>query len=465
MISQSKGYALLFEMGCGKSLTAVGIAGRLYIEGLANRVLIIAPLAVCPVWEREFDDYAGFEYTVAPLEGDGKKKIKTLDNLHKYGKGLKVAVINYESAWRMEQELIKFKPDVVICDESQRIKDPTSKQSKAIHNLGRVSRYNLILSGTPVSNSPLDFYSQYKFLDDEIFEKSWYTFRAKYAITGQEVNRSTGKTFTRIIGYQNLPELVGKAHSIAYRVTKKNALDLPDMIDQFLYCDLEPAARKVYNGLKRDSIAELEGLPTVSTRHVITRLLRLSQIAGGFVRTDIDGYEEDSNAGKTVEVSKAKLKLFEETITDILEKGKKVVVFARFTAEIKAINKILHKIIGESAARLIDGSIPGDQRGQAVKDFQNDINVRVFVAQIATAGLGITLTAADTAIYYSFDYSYANYEQSKARIHRIGQKNNCTYIHLVAKDTVDDDVLTALKHKGNIADMCVDNWKKLLKKG
>jgi SNF2 family DNA or RNA helicase len=155
-----------------------------------------------------------------------------------------------------------------------------------------------------------------------------------------------------------------------------------------------------------------------------------SQLCGGYLRQNIEGYEDDPNAGKLVKVSSAKQKLFEETIDDLIDCGKKVVVFARFTAEVREICAYIEKKYGRAAFRLIDGSVKGEERGAAVEDFQTDPVVKVFVAQIATAGLGITLTAADTAIYYSYDYSYANYEQSKARIHRIGQKNNCTYVIL-----------------------------------
>lgn len=461
--STSSGYALLFEQGCGKSLTAVAIAGELYKQRLIDKALVIAPLAVCPVWPREFADYADFDVSVSILEGSKAKKIDSLQDLLSHGTGLKVAAINYESVWRIEKEIHNFRPSLVICDESQRIKDPMSKQSKAVHILGDHARFKLILTGTPVANSPLDFFSQYRFLDRSVFGDSWYAFRARYAITNQEINHSTGRKYSRIVGYQHLDELVSKAHSIATRVTKEQALDLPEQLDQILYCYLEPTARKAYIELCKSSIAELEQGLAVSTRHIVTRLLRLSQIAGGFVRTDIDGYEEQSGAGEIVQISQAKLKLFEETLSDLLSSDKKIVVFARFTAEINAIVDITAKLVGSDGYRLIDGRVPGSQRGQAVADFQNDPDVKVFIAQIQTAGLGITLTAADTAIFYSTDYSYAAYEQAKARIHRIGQKHPCTYIHLLAKDTIDEDVQEALKHKANIADLCVDNWRKLLK--
>ena len=466
MLKQGRGgYALLFEQGCGKSLTAVAIAGALYQAGLIQRMLIIAPLAVGPVWPREFADYAAFPFTATILTGSKQKKIGLLQQLQSSTKEtLKVAIINYESVWRVDDAICDFKPSLIVCDESQRIKDPQSKQSKAIHALGDHARFKLMLTGTPIANSPLDFFSQYRFLDRSVFGDSWFPFRARYAITAQEVNHASGRKYTKVIGYQHLDELVAQAHSIAFRVTKEQALDLPDQIDQNLYCYLEPAAQRAYTELARQSVTELQQMGlAVTTRHVITRMLRLSQIAGGFVRTDIDGYEDQRGAGEVVAISQAKLDLYRETLSELLGQNKKVVVFARFTAEIRAICDVTAELTGESGYRLIDGSIPGDQRGKIVEDFQTDPNVKVFVAQIQTAGLGITLTAADTAIFYSTDYSYAAYEQARARIHRIGQHRPCTYIHLIAKDTIDEDVAEALRQKANVADLLVDNWRKLLK--
>lgn len=458
------GYALLMEMGTGKSLTAVAIAGQLFRDGKITRVLVVAPLAVVPVWPSELSDYAGYEYHIETLEGDRKKRLKALQRLRDDNSGaLQIAVINYESAWRLEEDLAAWHPEMIICDESQRIKEPTSAQSKGMHALGEKARYRLILTGTPITNSPLDFFSQYKFLDPDIFGRSWYAFKAKYAVEGQGINHATGKTYNQVVGYRNLAELTEKAHRIAYRVTKKQALDLPEEIDQKLYCDLEPDARKAYDQLKRDAIAEIEGLPAVTAQHIIVRLLRLSQICGGYIKTDVDGYEDDPKAGKLIKISSAKQKLFQETLDEILEEpGKKVVVFARFTAEVKEICEHCRTKYGDDAFRLIDGSVPAAERGPAVEAFQKDPRVRVFVAQIQTAGLGITLTAADTAIFYSADYSYANYEQARARIHRIGQRHVTNYIHLIARNTVDEEVMAALQHKRDVAAVVVDNWRSLI---
>lgn len=433
-------FAFLMEMGTGKSLTSVAVAARRWERGEVKKLLIVAPTSVLPVWPKEFEACT-IPYICAVLEGSMQERRETLQQLDNIQDRLLVAVINYEATWRIIDDLVAWRPDMVIADESQRIKNPSAKQSKALHRLGKVAKYKLILTGTPVQNQPLDFFSQYKFLNDTIFGTSFYAFRNRYAILG-------GYGGKQVVGYQNLDELIKKAHSIAFRVTKEEALDLPEQIDQYQYCELEPEAARIYNEVKKQSYAELKNEQEITVRNVLTRLLRLQQITGGFVNTD---------AGIQQHVSSAKLNLLKEILADILEAGKKVVIFARFLPELKAILKILEDMRLEYS--YITGEVPNEQRGEQVRIFQEDPNCKVFVAQIQTAGLGITLHAADTAIFYSVDFNYANYSQARARIHRIGQRNNCTYIHLIAKGTVDEHVLKALQHKEDVARMVVDNWR------
>ncbi len=434
---------LLMEQGCGKTMTAIAVAGRRFQRGEITRVLVVAPASVVPVWPKEFAIHAAFPHEVKCLEGSTVKRAEILRAWRPDPDHLQVAVINYEATWRMEEALIAWRPDMIICDESQRIKTPGARQSKAMARLGTIARYRMILTGTPVSQGPLDFYSQYRFLDRNIFGTSYYAFRARYALMGGYENR-------QVIGYQNLDDLVQKAHTVAFRCRKEDCLDLPEQVDQVMYCELEKDARRVYDQLVRESVAELSEENIVMAPNVLSRLLRLSQMTGGYLRVD----------EQTTLVSKAKMGLLEETLDDLIEAGKKVVVFARFVPEIEAIVKTLEK--KKVAHGLIYGATPMDARGEMVESFQTDPAVKVFVAQVQTAGLGITLHAADTAIFYSLDYSFANYDQCRARIHRIGQKNNCTYIHLVAKDTVDAKVLTALGEKKSLADQVVDRWRELL---
>lgn len=436
---------LLMEQGCGKSMTSVAIAGHRFLHDGLKRVLVIAPTSVVPVWPREFNDYADFPFAVRALTGTSKDKSKQLETWKPDPSVLQVAVVNYEATWRMEEALAKWiKGGMIICDESQRIKTPNATQSKCIHKLGKLARFRLILTGTPVSNTPLDFFSQYKFLDESIFGSSFTRFRSRYALMGGFENK-------QVVAYRNMDELVRKAHSIAFRVSKAEALDLPSETTQPLFVELDKKTRAFYNELKKEAIAELQTGETITAQVVLTKLLRLAQIAGGFVT------DEDK---RVHQVGREKLQAFEETLDDLMAAGKKVVVFARFIPEIEAINKILEQKGIDYG--FITGAVSQTERGEVVKKFQTDPNCRVFVAQIQTAGLGITLTAADTAIFFSMDFSLANHEQAKARIHRIGQKNNVTYIYLLARDTVDEKVFDALKAKKNVADSVVDNWRDFL---
>lgn len=442
-------FAALMEMGTGKTLTAIAIAGhRLKYDGL-RRVLVVAPLSVVPVWPREFAEYAAFPVDCRALKGTSTEKAATLAAFPPPGDALQVAVINYESTWRIEAALKRWLQEagrggaMIIADESQRIKTPGAAQSKAMHRLGQIAAYRLILTGTPVTQAPTDFFSQYKFLDPAIFGTSFTAFRARYCVMGGFENR-------QIVSYKNMHELVQKAHSIAFRVTKAEALDLPEETIQPRFVELDPRTMRLYNELKREAIAELEK-GVVTAQNVLTKLLRLSQVTGGFV-TDVDGQVQ--------QVGGEKMRAFEETLDDLLDAGKKVVVFARFIPEIRAICKALEK--RGLQYRYITGEVSQTERGEAVQAFQTMPEVRVIVCQIQTAGLGITLTAADTAIFYSMDFSLANYEQAKARIHRVGQRNTVTHIHLIAAGTVDEKIFEALREKKNIAELVVDRWREFI---
>ena len=436
----SKGCAFLMDMGTGKTITTIAVAGALYQQRRISRMLVVAPKSIVDVWDEEFRKFAAFPYTLAVLDGSGEKKADTIR--HMGSTGLQVIVVNYESCWRLEEEIARWKPDMIVCDESSKIKNPQAKCSKALHRLGKKSSYNIILTGTPITNSPLDFFSQYKFLDDSIFGQSFYSFRSYYAIMG-------GYQEHQIVGYKHLAELVKKAHSIAYRIRIDEAVELPEFVDEIRPIRLEPKAQKIYDGISKDSYAELmQG--EVTTRNVLTQLLRLSQCTGGFIRND-DG-------GDAQQISTAKLEALEDIVDECVEQGKKVVVFARFVPEIDAISRMLTKKgIGHA---VIKGDVT--DRAEQVEAFQKNPEIKVFIGQLATTGMGLTLTAGTVAVYYSLDFSYANYEQSRARIRRIGQTQRGVYIHLVARGTIDEHVMSALQHKGDIAKMVVDNYQSIL---
>ena len=431
-------------------MTAIAVMGAGYRMGHIKRVLIVAPTSVVAVWPQELENYAAFPFTVRALLGTRDKRLKELNDLERFPyEHLKAAVINYEAVRGDEifEALQDYDADLIIADESQRIKTHDAAQSKAMHQLGDRARYKLILSGTPVQNQAVDIFSQYRFLDPSIFGDNFFAFRGRYCEMG-------GFNRKQIVRYKDLDTLIRKEHSIAYRVTKDEALDLPEQTFENRVIPMSKKERGIYDRLRRDGYAELEGSGTITATTVLTKLLRLQQFTGGFLVED--------DATRPQLVSRGKLDALEDILQDYVVEGrKKLVIFARFLPEIHEIEALCSKVLGKAEMRAVAiyGDIKKEERGAIVQRFQTDPATMAFIGQIDTAGTGITLTAADTCVYYSVNFNYATYSQSLSRIHRIGQKNRCTYIHLVAEKTIDETILQALAKKEDLAKTVVDNWR------
>ncbi len=435
---RSRGVALLLEMGTGKSLVSIAIAGCLYQYGKISRVLIVAPLSILGVWEEEFKKFADFPYSLTVLKGTVAKKKEQLSTLPH--DGLQVVVVNYESSWRLEKELLQYNADLVIADEGHKLKENRTSQSKGMHHIGDRAKYKLLLTGTVITNRELDVFSQYRFLNPKIFGTSFYAFRNKYFEMKGYGNH------TPVFRKSMTDDFLKRMHAVAYRVTKAECLDLPPVTEEIRPVILEREAGKLYDSIERESYAELDGTE-VTTMNILTRLLRLSQITGGHLPDD---------DGRIATVSTAKLEALSDIIDTAMSEDKKLVIMARFVPELDDIQSLLEKK-GIGYAVIRGGS---KNRDEEIRRFQNDENCRVFVGQIAAAGLGITLTAASTMVFYSLDYNMGNFEQAKARIHRSGQRENCHYIYLVCKETVDDKVLYALREKLDLAKMLVDDYRR-----
>ena len=443
------GFGELFEMGCGKTLTTIAVAGALYNLGKIDRVLVVAPTSVCSVWPHDLNQFAAFPWEARVLLGDKKKRLKALNELENWPfKALRIAVINYESTHRegIFEALAAYKPELIVCDESQRIKNPSAAQSKALHKLGDAAPFRMILSGTPVQNNAVDLYSQYRFLDPAVYGANFYAFKNRYCIMG-------GYGQHQIVGYRKMDELVDKEHSVAYRVTKEECLDLPQQTFINRYVQFTDAEQAIYEQLRKSSFLELETGENVTATTILTMYLRLMQLTGGFLTAD--------ESTRPKQVNTAKLDALADIVDDyVVDAGKKLVIFARFRAEIAAIENLLR--LRKIQYGSIYGDVPMEERGKIVEDFQTNPDTKVFVAQIQTAGLGITLHAASTAVFYSYDYNYANYAQALARIHRIGQRLPVTYIHLVVDGSIDEKILAALENKEDMAKTVVDSWREVL---
>lgn len=450
MDNGGKGFGLLFEMGCGKSLTAIAIMGAMFEQGLIRRVLVACPGSIVAVWESELAKFAAFPYRFSALLGTKAKRLRKLDDLCRERRdetrtALRVAAINYESTFRdgMFDALWQYGADLIICDESQRIKNPKAQQTLAMQKLAEKAKYRLALTGTPIQQDAQDVFAQYKFLDNSVFGDNFYAFRARYCKLG-------GFGGKQVVGVKNEDELSRKMYSIAYRVTKAECLDLPPETFVTRTVELSTAERKHYDELRIASVTELSQEAKVEATSVLTKLLRLQQAAGGFLKAD--------DSDRVTQIGSSKLDALSDIVEDyVLGEGRKLVIFARFLPEVAAIGELLRSH-GIRYGR-ITGDVPLQERGEIVEDFQTNPETMCFVAQLQTAGLGITLHAASTAVFYSVGYNLADYQQALARIHRKGQTQPCTYILLQADRTVDQKIMAALDKKSDIARRIVDDWQ------
>lgn len=441
-------YALFCEMGTGKSKILIDTMSMLYDNGRIQGALIIAPKGVYKNWEQSeipthIPDHVLHDIIVwSPAQT--QKQLKELERAFAQNDdNLKIVIMNIE-AFSTEKgtnfalRFAKSKPILMVVDESTTIKNRSAKRTKNVIKVGEVSKYRRIMTGSPITQSPLDLFSQCDFLSPHLLGfQSYWAFQSRYAVT---VKRSVGThSFNKITGYQNLPELTTNLEKFSYRVRKEDCLDLPEKLYIQRRVELTDEQAKVYGQLKRLAVAELEnGL--VTAQNVLTQLLRLQQVCSGFVKND-DGIISTLPHNKMNE------------LLDVLEEvDGKVIIWATFTNDILAIEKELKKVYGEQSVRTYYGETDVEQRQQTVRDFQ-DVNgpVRFFVGQPRTGGYGLTLTAAKTVIYYSNNYDLEIRLQSEDRAHRIGQKNKVTYVDIVTENTVDEKILKALRNKINIA--------------
>jgi SNF2 family DNA or RNA helicase len=322
-------------------------------------------------------------------------------------------------------------------DESTTIKNPDAKRTKNICNLSILSKYRRILTGSPVTKSPLDLYKQCDFLKEELLgHGSYYTFRTRYAI--MKTANFGGKSIQIVVGYKNLDELSEKLRPFSYRVLKDDCLDLPDKIYMKRTVQLSSEQKKVYEQMKQMALAEMNG-KMMSTATVLTQLMRLHQITCGHFTAD-DG-----------SIQKIKSNRLDE-LMDVLEEIEgKVVIWAHYQNDVETIVEHLKKKYGDNSIVDYYGRTRPENRQSNIDKFQKDEGCRFFIGTPATGGYGITLTQASNVIYYSNGYDLEKRMQSEDRAHRIGQKKSVTYVDMIADDTVDEKIVKSLRKKVNIA--------------
>jgi SNF2 family DNA or RNA helicase len=428
------GTMLAMGMGVGKSKVTVD----LIVNRGAMRSIILCPASVLPVWRREFEKHAGKPVAVLVLaKGTVADKTRQADAFLKQSAARNapaVVVINYESAWRSDFATWSLKQqwDVAVCDESHRIKTHDSKQSKYAAQLGKAAAFRLCLTGTPMPHSPLDLFGQFRFLDRGVFGTWFHHFRNRYA--------KLNPIFpSKVDAWLNQDELKQRFSLLAYRVTADEVLDLPPVMHEERRVTLCPKAKKIYESLEDDLIADV-GSGVVTATNALTRLIRLQQLTSGYVIEDETKRETEVDDAK-------KLALF-ELLDDIGPEP--VVVFCRFRHDLVAVADCAEKLgreYGELSGRFKHGL---DDRGCMVE------GVQVMGVQIQSGGVGVDLTRARYCVFFSQCWSLGDFDQALARVHRPGQTRPVSYYHLVAGGTIDDIMRKALEAKRDVVEMILE---------
>ena len=440
-------FAYFMEMGTGKSKVLIDNISMLYDKGKINGALIIAPKGVYQNWyDTEIPNHMA-----SHVEKDvvlwraliNQKQQNQLNLLFQSTEKLHILIMNVEAfstkkGLDFAAKFLRTHNTLMAVDESTTIKNPDAKRTKNIVGLGKHARYRRILTGSPVTKSPLDLYKQCEFLDEYLLEySSYYAFRTRYAVM-RSANFG-GRSVQIVVGYKNLGELSSKLEPFSYRCLKEDCLDLPDYTYTKRVIQLTPEQKKLYQQMKILALAELDG-KQMTTQSAMVQLMRLHQITCGHFTAD---------DGSIKNIKNERL----DALIDILEEVEnKAVIWAHYRHDIAAIINAVETKFGKDTYVTYYGDTTNEERQNAIKQIQDPNSpVRFIIGTPQTGGYGITLTGANTMIYYANGYDYEKRIQSEARINRAGQTRKMTYIDIIAEGTVDEKIVKALIGKMNIA--------------
>ena len=443
-------YALFMEMGTGKTKVAIDTMAILWEAEKLKAVLIIAPKGVYDNWVKgEIPIHLPKRIPRQICRWTPSKTKKFEEELTEFivskESFLKIFVMNVEafSTSRGTDAATAFlyqnPANMIVVDESTTIKNRKAARTKNIMSLQRRSKYRRILTGSPITKSPMDLFSQCGFLAEKSLGfNSFYAFQGRYANIQQ---RTMGhRSFQQVMGYRRLDELSEKLDVFSNRVLKMDCLDLPAKVYTRRDVELTPEQEKLYRQMKKLALAKLDNGELATTASVLTQIMRLQQICCGHLMPDDGAIQLIKNNRLT------------ELLNLVEEMQGKAIIWATYTHDILQISKELSERFGPESVATYYGDTEQDARQEIVNDFQDMENpLRFFVGQPRTGGYGITLTAANTVIYYSNSYDLEIRLQSEDRAHRIGQTNKVTYIDLVSPNTIDEKILQALRSKIDIA--------------
>jgi len=444
---QSYGY--LMEMGTGKSKVLIDNIAALYLEKRINFSLIIAPKGVYRNWvAKEIPEHMSDHVphrVIRWVANPNKAQREEMQSISKPFDGMTLFVMNVEAFSSLKGRTAgewmakKLGPrGLIAIDESTTIKNHKAKRSKALMKIAAGFHYRRILTGSPITKSPMDAYAQFEFLGPRTLGfDSYYAFQNRYAVT--QKRRMGSMSFEQVVGYRNLEELTKRIDAHSFRVLKQDCLDLPEKIYTARYVGLTDEQFKMYEQIRTTAMTMLDSGELITAPAVITQMLRMQQVLSGHLKTD-DG-----------EMVYFPSKRMDALVEILQEHSGKAIIWSRFRYDIQQITALLNKTFGEGCAASYYGDTTDEDRNNAVRNFQNpDHPLRFFIGNPATAGYGLTLTEADLCVYYSNDYNLETRIQSEDRAHRIGQRNNVTYVDLISAGTIDEKIVEALRAKIDI---------------
>ena len=426
--------AVLWEPRLGKSKLVIDWACAEYMRGNIHRVLIVCPLSVIGVWEDEFAIHAPVDYNTHVL-GLNDTRIPIWE------RKLNVCLVNYDRAWRRKKILHDWRPDMVVADESHRLKRPGARRSLYMRSWKR-AKYRAILTGTVTTKSYLDVFGQWAFLNNKQFGNKVDDFRQRYLILGGFMKK-------QIKGYRNFDELKAKIKEDSTIRRESQVFDMPPTIEQRVPVLLGTKAMTAYQKMEYELFLELKQGEVSDAKNIAVKLLRLQQITGGWIKSD---------EGNLHQISDDKLRACQERLENLWNDNERVVVFCRFLPELRAISHF--GIQSRVSTYSLSGATRLEDRNDRRRRFEAKAGPSIFVAQIQTGGLGISLAAAAEVVFYSVTYSYDDYYQASRRIRGPKQTRTMRYQHLVVPNSVDTDIYANLKMKQGLLDSIMQDPRK-----
>jgi len=439
-------FAYFMEMGTGKTKVLIDNLAMLYDKGKIDGALIIAPKGVVKTWyEQELPTHLPDHIenvTVLWQSNITKTQREKLESLFEIETAMHILIMNVEGlstdkGVKFASKFLNSHKTLMAIDESTTIKTPTAKRTKNIISLGKHAKYRRIMTGSPITKNPLDLYTQCEFLDPYLLDfASYYAFRNRYA--EMKTMHIRGRSIQVVDRFQNLGELSDKIKNFSERILKEDCLDLPPKVFIKRHVSLTPDQKKIYEQMKKAAMAVLNGKVT-TTMTVLTQLMRLHQITCGH-------FTADDGSIQAIENNR-----LNELMNILEEIDGKAIIWANYQLSVGEIIQKIIKVFGKDSYVHYYGLTSQEDRQDNIRKFQNDPKCRFLIGTPQTGGYGITLTQANTVIYYSNGYDLEKRLQSEDRAHRIGQTKAVTYVDIIAEDTVDEKIVKALRNKINIA--------------